>query len=269
VSPRTLSIALASVGSAYIADLFLRWGPDEYAFDGIQTGPAAISLTIAVALVLWELLGAIGIRRTERSDSLIAFFLAWGTALAGVAAVANLHWGSLAAFYRGTGYGAWVALVLAALLLGGGLVHLVEYVRVTRLAQSDRATSAAVACVGVAYVVDLFLPWGPREPTFVLHGIDLLPTQLGFLSALGLVLWELLGALNVRRTARFDSLIGSFLAAETAVVGVAAIFTLRWGEGFSNSPSYGWWIAIPLTGLLFLGASVHLAAQMRRSRMDS
>jgi hypothetical protein len=125
-------------------------------------------------------------------------------------------------------------------------------------------TSAALACVGAAFIVDLFLPWGPRDQTFVLHGIDALSPELGILSVVALVGWELLGAMEVRRTARFDSLIGSFLAAETAVVSVATIVELRRGE---HTPSYGWWIAIPLTGLLLLGASVHMVAQIRRSRM--
>lgn len=261
-----LSIVVASVSSVYIVDLFLRWGGDDYRVDGIQTY-AASSLPIAVALVLWELAGVLGISRTERSDSLIAFFLASGTAVVIAASVVNLRWGSFP-IYRGTGYGAWVALVLAALLLGGALVHLARHVRATGRVRSGRAMSAALAFVGAAYIVDLFLPWVPGLRDLELHGIEVLPTQLGFLSAIGLVLWELLGAMGIRRTARFDSLIASFLAAETAVVGLVPIVELRWGESYLDpNPSYGWWIAIPLTGLLFLGACVHLFAQRRRSRM--
>lgn len=267
-----LSIVVAAVGSAYIVDLFLRWGPDDHQVDGLRTSLGGFTLGTVVALVLWEVLAASGVRRTERSDSLIAFFLAAATALGALGAVFNLRWGGLS-LVHGTGYGAWLGLALAALILGGGLAHLVEHARASAADSTNRAISGALAVVSGAYLVDLMLPWGPSEGLvngrLVPHGIDLLPTGLGLSSAVGLFLWELVGVLGIRRTTRSDSLISALLAGAAALIGLIGIVEMRMNGLFEETASldYGAWIALPLTALLLAGAGVHVLAHVRRSKM--
>jgi hypothetical protein len=138
VSERFISavVALAAVGFAVA--LFLKWiegrQTEGFSFNeiaGIDISPSFVAFAGAIALVLWELLAILHIGRTTRADSLIAFFLATGTALAGAGTIAHARW--TAPYGLPTGgdlaYGAWIAIPLAALLLVGGLAHLAFHVQ--------------------------------------------------------------------------------------------------------------------------------------------
>jgi hypothetical protein len=137
VSERLVSALVALAGAGFAVDLFLAWiegrQTETFSFNdiaGIDTSPSSIAFAGAIVLVLWELLALLHIARTIRADSLIAFFLATGTALAGAGTIAHARWnppflptgGDLA-------YGAWIAIPLVALLLIGGLAHLAFHVQ--------------------------------------------------------------------------------------------------------------------------------------------
>lgn len=134
---RRLSGLVGLLAIAYVVFLFLPWvKQDDEGFSGEPAGvdivPGFLSLTPAVALVLWELLGAAGVRRTTHSDSLVSFFLAAATAALGILSFIHSKWGSPYPFDVGLAYGAYAALALAVLMLAGAIVHLVLHVTETR-----------------------------------------------------------------------------------------------------------------------------------------
>jgi hypothetical protein len=144
VSERFISAVVALAGAGFAVDVFLPWiegrQTDAFSFNdipGIDTSPSSVAFAGAIALVLWELLAFLGIARTTRADSLIAFFLATGTALAGAGTIAHVRWNPPFLPTRGDlAYGAWIAIPLVALLLVGGLAHLAFHVQRRRPARA-------------------------------------------------------------------------------------------------------------------------------------
>jgi hypothetical protein len=132
VLPRILSAFVAAVAIAYVVFLFLPWTEegDEFSFGGttgLEFSPGFFTFVTGVGLVLWEALGVAGVRRTVASDSLVAFFLAAFTGIAGLSSIVHTKWGNP---YPATNldYAALVEIPLASLLLAGGVAHLVLHI---------------------------------------------------------------------------------------------------------------------------------------------
>ena len=130
---RRVSSLVGLVAIAYVVFLFLPWakGADETSIGsraGVDMVPGFLSLASGVVLVLWEVLGAAGVRRAGRSDSLVSFFLAGSTAILGILGVIHAKWGDSSPFAVDLAYGAFVALALAILLLLGASAHLALHV---------------------------------------------------------------------------------------------------------------------------------------------
>jgi predicted TIM-barrel enzyme len=137
VIKRLLSGIVGLLAIVYLVFLFLPWvKKNDEGFSsepaGVDIVPGFLSLTTGVGLVLWELLGVAGVRRTTRSDSLVSFFLAAATAALGVVSVIHTKWGSPYPFDVELAYGAYAALALAMMLLAGAIVHLVLHIIETR-----------------------------------------------------------------------------------------------------------------------------------------
>jgi hypothetical protein len=133
VPQRLLSVLVGLVG-----DLFFHWTEGEGGqFDigattGLDSGPGFFAFAIGLALVLWEILGALGVPRTVRSDSLVAFFLAAGMALAALATLIHLKWGAPTPFSNDLAVAALLTIPLSILLLAGAVAHLGLYVIASR-----------------------------------------------------------------------------------------------------------------------------------------
>ena len=129
---RLLPAVVCLLATVLVVDLFFDWtkrGDDiGFATSGLNSSPGFFCFATGVALVLWELLGALGVVRTTRADSLVAFFLASGTALAALATVVNLKWGGSGPFDQDLATGAFIAIPLSILLLTGAVLHLGLYV---------------------------------------------------------------------------------------------------------------------------------------------
>ncbi|MDX6369172.1 MAG: hypothetical protein QOG93_674 [Gaiellaceae bacterium] len=119
---------LILAGIAYFIDLFLHWSSASSGLDAVFTGwdvsIANTSGQSVIALLLVELLRVTGIWQT-RTSALLAFFLAAGTAVLVVTALAHVHWGGFYHVPLGEfGYGAWLALTLALVLAVGAVLVL-------------------------------------------------------------------------------------------------------------------------------------------------
>ncbi len=138
---RLLSALLALVTAVFVVDLFLRWTEGregEISFGettGVDLVPGFLCLPGGVVLFLWEALGAGGVRRTVRSDSLVSFMLAATTGVIAITAVVHLKWGSPFPNGNDLAYGALAAIPLAILLLAGAVAHLALHVLESRAAR--------------------------------------------------------------------------------------------------------------------------------------
>ena len=134
MSARLLSVIVGLLAAALVVDLFFHWTEGrggEFnigATTGLDSGPGFFTFATALALVLWELGGVLGVPRTVRSDDLVAFFLAAGTALAAMGAVIHLKWGASSPFGSDLAVAALLAIPLAILLLAGAVAHLGKHV---------------------------------------------------------------------------------------------------------------------------------------------
>jgi hypothetical protein len=128
--PRLLSALVALVAAVFIVDLFLRWteGRDDQLglgrTTGVDTVPGFLCLPGGLVLFFWEMLGALNVPRTARSDSLVAFLLAATTGVTAISAVVHLKWGSPFPYGNDLAFGALAAVPLAVLLLTGAVGHL-------------------------------------------------------------------------------------------------------------------------------------------------
>ena len=130
----------------------------------------------------------------------------------------------------------------------------------------------AMAAVALAYLVDIFLPWLPRRVetiTFPLSGVEASTALwLSFFTAFALFAWELGFAIKGSRAAGADR-IAAVLAGTTAVLAIVGIFEVRSTRLLvlheDNSLAYGAWLAVPLIGLLTLGAFAQAAMSIRAS----
>jgi hypothetical protein len=115
---RGLSVLALAVAAASFVSLFLPW----LGFGGRDVSGWSIPLgsdygLLALAVVLVELL-SLARAWASRGSGLVAFCLTAAAGLIGVSAIANLRWGSLeAGGFSDFQYGAWLALVLAILLI--------------------------------------------------------------------------------------------------------------------------------------------------------
>jgi hypothetical protein len=138
---RIVSAVVALVVAAYLVVLIFPWTEgDDTQFGvgevgGLDVPPAAFSFVTGLGLFLWEGLAVLGVRRTLRSDSLVAFFLAAGTGVMGIATVAHLKWGNPLPWTRDLDTAAFAALPLSILLLAGAVAHLGFYVLTSRAAR--------------------------------------------------------------------------------------------------------------------------------------
>jgi hypothetical protein len=133
----------------------------------------------------------------------------------------------------------------------------------------ERFLSAGVGVVAIAYSVLLFLPWtdaaGEQEFLGERTGIDASPLAwFGFAAALVLVLWELLSAAGVPRTANADSLVAFFLAATAGVLGITSVVHLKWTTSFPGSDDLAAaaLVVVPMSILLLSGGVAHLLLHM-------
>ena len=127
---RLLSGLVGLFAAALVVDLFFDWTEGQGGeFDigsttGLDSGPGFFCFAIGLALFLWELLAVLGVARTARADSLVAFFLAAGGALAAIGAVIHLKWGAPSPFGHDLAVAAFLAIPLSILLLAGAVAHL-------------------------------------------------------------------------------------------------------------------------------------------------
>jgi hypothetical protein len=133
VPARQLSAVVALVAAAFLVDLFFDWTETRGGLGtrtGLDSGPGFLCFATSVALLLWEVLGALEVvrTRTARADSLVAFFLAAGSALTGIAAVIHLKLGPPSGFESDLAAGAFLAIPLSILLLAGAVAHLAPHV---------------------------------------------------------------------------------------------------------------------------------------------
>ena len=144
MSARLLSTLVVLLAGALVVILFFDWtdgGGGDFdigARTGLDSGPGFFCFAIALALFLWESLGALGVARTARSDSLVAFFLAAGAALAAIGAVIHFKWGPPGPFSGDLAVAALVAIPLSILLLAGAVSHLGLYMLAARRPEPAR-----------------------------------------------------------------------------------------------------------------------------------
>jgi hypothetical protein len=129
VSPRLISALVALFAAALTVDLFFDWTEgggdlDIGARTGLDSALGFWCFGACVALVLWEVVGALGVARTARADSLVAFFLAAGSAVAGIGSVIQIKWSAPSAFGSDLAIAAVLAIPLSMLLLAGAAAHL-------------------------------------------------------------------------------------------------------------------------------------------------
>jgi len=131
-----------------------------------------------------------------------------------------------------------------------------------------------MAAVALVYLVDIFLPWVPRTVegfSFPLSGVEASTALwLSFFTAFALLAWELGFAIGGSHAAGADR-IGAVLAGTTAVLAVVGIFEARSTRipvlRDDDSLAYGAWLALPLIGLLALGAFIQAAMSIRVSML--
>jgi hypothetical protein len=117
-----------------------------------------------------------------------------------------------------------------------------------------RTLSLLLLATAAAYFVDLFLPWIGRGGRNI-AGWDVPLTSPAGTLALSVALVELVRVVGVW-TSRGSLLVGFFLAAGVAGMGLASLINLRWGGFLSTGFGtwcYGSWLAVALlVGLLGL-----------------
>jgi hypothetical protein len=135
VPARLLSALVGLVAAGLVVDLFFFWterGELDFATTGLDSSPGFFCFATGVPLVLWELLGALGVMRTRRSDSLVAFFLAAGTALSAIANLVHLKWGARGPFEADLAIPGFLVIPLSILLMAGAVAHLGLHVLASR-----------------------------------------------------------------------------------------------------------------------------------------
>ena len=128
--------------------------------------------------------------------------------------------------------------------------------------------------MALAYLVDVFLPWLPRRVeaiSFPLSGVEAsTAVWLSFFTGFVLFAWELGFGIKGSRAAGADR-IGAVLAGTTAVLGFVGFFETRSTRLLvfheDHSLAYGAWLALPLIGLLMLGAFAQAAMSIKASML--
>jgi hypothetical protein len=130
----------------------------------------------------------------------------------------------------------------------------------------------AMAAVALAYLVDIFLPWVPRRVETIslpLSGVETSSALwLSFFTGFALFAWELGFAVKGSRAAGVER-IAVVLAGTTAVLAIVGFFEARSTRipilHEDHSLAYGAWLALPLIGLLTLGAFAQAGLSIRAS----
>ena len=116
---------------AFFVDMFLRWGPRQVGGGSfgtitgweLQIGNLGV---VVLALALVELVRAAGLWRT-RTSALLGLMLGGAVAALGIGTLIHMRWaGPIRLQFDQFGYGAWIALGLALVVLAGTLVRLAE-----------------------------------------------------------------------------------------------------------------------------------------------
>jgi hypothetical protein len=137
-----------------------------------------------------------------------------------------------------------------------------------------RAVRFGMAGVALAYVVDVFLPWVPRDVgpiSLPLSGVETsTAVWLSFFTGLALLACELGFAVHGSRAAGADR-IAAVLAGMTAVLASLGILEARLtripGLHGDDSLAYSAWLALPFIGLLALGTLTQAGFSIRASQV--
>jgi hypothetical protein len=132
---RVATLLLLGAAVAYFADMFLPWTKSTSAFGvgGGMTGWASLpgwwAAVLSIFLIVWQLFRLIGVRVvTPGVERVGAAFLGTTAALLAGGGVAYVRFGAFGASGRvHFAYGAWVAVVLAALLIGASFLELAAH----------------------------------------------------------------------------------------------------------------------------------------------
>jgi hypothetical protein len=129
------TLLVLGVAVAYFADTFLPWTKSAPSFEGIVgvTGwssvPAWVGAVLSILLIVWQLFRVVGVPVAQGGkEHLVAALLGATVGFLAGSGVAYLRFGAFGSSGRITfAYGAWIAVVLAALLLVTSFLELVAY----------------------------------------------------------------------------------------------------------------------------------------------
>ena len=132
---RAATLLLLGAAIAYFADMFLPWTRAAPSFgfspglNGWTSLPAWWGAALSLFLIVWQLFRVIGVRLAPSGiEHIVAAFLGTTVAFFAGSGVAYLRFGALGASGRVTlAYGAWTAVVLAALLIGASFLELTAH----------------------------------------------------------------------------------------------------------------------------------------------
>ena len=132
---RAATPLLLGAAVAYFADMFLPWtkAVPTFGFTPGSTGwsslPAWVAAILAIVLIVWQLFRLLGVRLVSvGAEHVVAAFLGTTIAFLAGSGVAYLRFGAFGASgHVALAYGAWAAVVLAALLIGASFLELTAH----------------------------------------------------------------------------------------------------------------------------------------------
>jgi hypothetical protein len=132
---RLATLLLLGAAVAYFADTFLPWTKPAPSFGdlvgvtGWSSVPAWVGAVLSIVLIVWQLFRVLGVRVARGgNEHLVAALLGATLGFLAGSGVAYLRFGAFGASGRITfAYGAWIAVVLGALLLVASFLELVAY----------------------------------------------------------------------------------------------------------------------------------------------
>jgi hypothetical protein len=130
---RLATLGLLGVAVAYFADMFLPWTASSSEFTVGVTGwssvPAWVGAVLSILLIVWQLFRLLGVQVAGGGiEHVVAAVLGTTVGLLAGSGVAYLRFGAFGSSGRIMfTYGAWIAVVLAALLLAASFLELVAY----------------------------------------------------------------------------------------------------------------------------------------------
>jgi hypothetical protein len=132
---RLATLGLLGVAVAYFADMFLPWTKRSFPYGvvpgltGWSSVPAWVGAVLSILLIVWQLFRLIGVQVAPGGiEHVVAAVLGTTVGFLAGSGVAYLRFGAFGASGRITfAYGAWIAIVLAALLIAASFLELVAY----------------------------------------------------------------------------------------------------------------------------------------------